>query len=173
MIGAITDMEYESASTTLDSFAKIYVVSDGAYEIEKADQTMWPFSEFLTFMGQGPHDDATTSKMDLLIAHDRELMGQRRFRGRSLDGGAGVLSPCLSSCTCSRRAMPVRRPKVSVSRSGRLEKTIHGILDLVTSDRRPGRGGRRDWKRRRRFWGCNRPVRSPGMPTCSRSCCRR
>ena len=32
---------------------------------------MWPFSEFLAFMGQGPHDGAETSKMDQLIAHDR------------------------------------------------------------------------------------------------------
>ena len=64
MIGAMTDLEYESGSTTLDAFAKIYIFSDGAYEIEKADKTMWPFSEFLAFMGQGPHDGPETSKMD-------------------------------------------------------------------------------------------------------------
>ena len=79
MIGAVTDLEYESGSTTLDSFAKIYIFSDGAYEIEKADKTMWPFSEFLAFMGQGPHDGPATSKMDRLIAHDRELMGMDDF----------------------------------------------------------------------------------------------
>ncbi len=79
MIGAVTDLEYESGSTTLDAFAKIYILSDGAYEIEKADKTMWPFSEFLTFMGQGPHHGTETSKMDLLIAHDRELMGTDDF----------------------------------------------------------------------------------------------
>ncbi|MFO0890917.1 MAG: SpoIIE family protein phosphatase [Isosphaeraceae bacterium] len=79
MIGAMNDMEYESASTPLDAFAKIFVFSDGAYEIEKADKTMWPFSEFLAFMGQGPHGGQGTSKMDLLIAHDRELMGQDEF----------------------------------------------------------------------------------------------
>ena len=79
MIGAVTDLEYESGSTTLDAFAKIYLLSDGAYEIEKADKTMWPFSEFLAFMGQGPHDGTETSKMDQLIAHDRELMGTDEF----------------------------------------------------------------------------------------------
>jgi sigma-B regulation protein RsbU (phosphoserine phosphatase) len=79
MIGAMNDMEYESASTTLDAFAKVFVVSDGAYEIEKADKTMWPFSEFLAFMGKGPHENLGTSKMDLLIAYDRELMGQDEF----------------------------------------------------------------------------------------------
>jgi sigma-B regulation protein RsbU (phosphoserine phosphatase) len=79
MIGAVNDMEYESASTTLDAFAKIYILSDGAYEIEKADSTMWPFSEFLAYMGKGPHEAAATSKMDQLIAHDRELMGKDEF----------------------------------------------------------------------------------------------
>ena len=79
MIGAVPDLEYESGSTTLDAFAKIYILSDGAYEIEKADKTMWPFSEFLAFMGQGPHHGTETSKMDLLIAHDRELMGTDDF----------------------------------------------------------------------------------------------
>ncbi len=79
MIGAVTDLEYESGSTTLDSFAKIYILSDGAYEIEKADKSMWPFSEFLEFMGQGPHQSTETSKMDLLIAHDRQLMGTDDF----------------------------------------------------------------------------------------------
>jgi sigma-B regulation protein RsbU (phosphoserine phosphatase) len=79
MIGAVTDLEYESGSVTLDSYAKIYVLSDGAYEIEKADQTMWPFSEFLSYMGQGPHEGGETSKMDQLIAHDRVLMGRDDF----------------------------------------------------------------------------------------------
>ncbi len=79
MIGAITDLEYESASITLDAFAKIYILSDGAYEIEKADQSMWPFSEFLAYMAQGPHDGADGSKMDKLIAHDQMLMGKDDF----------------------------------------------------------------------------------------------
>jgi sigma-B regulation protein RsbU (phosphoserine phosphatase) len=79
MIGAMNDLEYESGSTTLNAFAKVFLFSDGAYEIEKADKTMWPWSEFLAFMGQGPHQGQATSKMDLLIAHDRALMGQYEF----------------------------------------------------------------------------------------------
>jgi sigma-B regulation protein RsbU (phosphoserine phosphatase) len=79
MIGAMTDLEYESGSTTLDTFAKLFLFSDGAYEIEKADKSMWPFSEFLAFMGQGPHTGVESSKMDRLIAFDRELMGTDDF----------------------------------------------------------------------------------------------
>jgi sigma-B regulation protein RsbU (phosphoserine phosphatase) len=79
MIGAVTDLDYESASTKLDSFAKVFLFSDGAYEIEKADKAMWPFSEFLAYMGQGPHAGLESSRMDQLIAHDRELMGRDEF----------------------------------------------------------------------------------------------
>ena len=54
MIGAVPDLEFETASTTLDAFAKLYLYSDGVYEIEKTDKTMWPFSEFIEFMRTGP-----------------------------------------------------------------------------------------------------------------------
>jgi sigma-B regulation protein RsbU (phosphoserine phosphatase) len=40
---------------------------------------MWPFSEFLAFVGQGPFDDPANPKMDALIAHGRRLMGQDDF----------------------------------------------------------------------------------------------
>ncbi|AMV37865.1 fused response regulator/phosphatase [Planctomyces sp. SH-PL62] len=79
MIGAITDMEYASAETTLSPFAKVYLFSDGAYEIERADDTLWPFGEFMEFMGQGPFDDPAAPKMDSLIAHARALMGRDDF----------------------------------------------------------------------------------------------
>lgn len=79
MIGAITDMEYGQAEVPLGPFAKIYLFSDGAYEIEKADGALWPFGDFIAFMGQGPFDDPAAPKMDALIAHDRALMGRDDF----------------------------------------------------------------------------------------------
>ncbi len=79
MIGAVSDLEFETASTTLDSFAKIYLYSDGVYEIERIDKTMWPFDEFLEYMGQGPHDAVPDAKMDALIAHDRVIQGREEF----------------------------------------------------------------------------------------------
>ncbi len=79
MIGAVSDLEFETASTTLDSFAKIYLYSDGVYEIERIDKTMWPFDEFLEYMGQGPHDAVPDGKMDALIAHDRAIQGREEF----------------------------------------------------------------------------------------------
>jgi sigma-B regulation protein RsbU (phosphoserine phosphatase) len=79
MIGAIPDLEFTTASTSVGAFAKLYLYSDGVYEIERTDKTMWPFAEFLEFMKQGPHDSAGDSKMDRLIAHDQGIQGRQDF----------------------------------------------------------------------------------------------
>jgi sigma-B regulation protein RsbU (phosphoserine phosphatase) len=79
MVGAVPDLEYQSSSITLGAFAKLYLYSDGAYEIERIDKTMWPFDEFLAFMRPGPHADADGSMMDRLIAHDRAIQGREEF----------------------------------------------------------------------------------------------
>ncbi len=79
MIGAVSDLEFETASTTLDTFAKVYLYSDGVYEIERVDKSMWPFDDFLDYMRQGPHDVVPEAKMDSLIAYDREIQGREEF----------------------------------------------------------------------------------------------
>jgi len=50
MVGAISDLEYDSGSITVEPFSRLFLFSDGAYEIERADGSMWPFSEFIEFM---------------------------------------------------------------------------------------------------------------------------
>ena len=79
MIGAVPDLEFQTANTTLDAFAKLYLYSDGVYEIERTDKTMWPFNEFIEFMKQGPHDAPGGSQLDRLIAYDREIQGREEF----------------------------------------------------------------------------------------------
>jgi sigma-B regulation protein RsbU (phosphoserine phosphatase) len=79
MIGAVPDLEFQTANTTLDRFAKLYLYSDGVYEIERTDKSMWPFNEFVDFMRQGPHDSQGDSQLDRLIAHDRQIQGREEF----------------------------------------------------------------------------------------------
>ena len=43
MIGAVPDLEFQPAAVELGAFAKLYLYSDGVYEIERTDGTMWPF----------------------------------------------------------------------------------------------------------------------------------
>lgn len=77
MVGAFPDLDYDSRSITLDAFAKLYLFSDGAYEIELASGKMWAFSEFIEFMGQPI--PSGVSGMDALMAHVRALSGRHEF----------------------------------------------------------------------------------------------
>jgi sigma-B regulation protein RsbU (phosphoserine phosphatase) len=77
MVGAFSDLEYDSDSATLGDFAKLYLFSDGAYEIERSDGTMWPFSEFINFMGRPA--PAGVSGMDALVEHARAISGKTEF----------------------------------------------------------------------------------------------
>lgn len=79
MIGAVPDLEYQTSSITLNSPATLYIYSDGAYEIERTDKTIWPFGEFLEFMDLGARSTAGGSQMDRLIAYDRKLQGREEF----------------------------------------------------------------------------------------------
>jgi sigma-B regulation protein RsbU (phosphoserine phosphatase) len=77
MVGAFPDLEYESASVRLEPFASLFLYSDGAFEIELADQRMWPFSDFLKFM-EHPTPQGVPA-MDALVSHVRELSGRTEF----------------------------------------------------------------------------------------------
>ncbi len=79
MIGAVPDIPYRGGSVSLDAFAKLYLYSDGVYEIEKTDKTMWPFDQFVAFMKPGPHEADDGAMMDRLIAHDRAIQGREEF----------------------------------------------------------------------------------------------
>jgi sigma-B regulation protein RsbU (phosphoserine phosphatase) len=77
MVGAIADLDYQSSDTTIGPFGKLFLYSDGAYEIELADKTMWPFQDFLHFMEHPTPSDVP--EMDALVAHVRELSGRTDF----------------------------------------------------------------------------------------------
>ena len=79
MIGAVPDLEFQTATTTLEAFARLYLYSDGVYEIERTDKSMWPFNEFIDFMREGSHDAPSGSQLDRLIAHDRAIQGREEF----------------------------------------------------------------------------------------------
>jgi sigma-B regulation protein RsbU (phosphoserine phosphatase) len=79
LIGTAPDLTYQSGSITLDTFAKLYLYSNGACKIEKTDGTMWPFGQFVDFMRRGLCEPGNSSLMDRLIAHTRSLQGRHEF----------------------------------------------------------------------------------------------
>jgi sigma-B regulation protein RsbU (phosphoserine phosphatase) len=77
MVGAIPDLEYASSTIPVEAFSKLFLFSDGAYEIELEGGSMWPFSEFIQFMGRPSTPGA--SDMDVLMGHVRTLSGKTEF----------------------------------------------------------------------------------------------
>ena len=77
MVGAIPDLDYTSSTIQVENFGKLFLFSDGAYEIERRDGSMWPWSAFLQFMSEPPLRDG--SVMDTLMDHIREISGMPDF----------------------------------------------------------------------------------------------
>ncbi len=65
--------DFEQKEIIVPENARIFVYSDGAFEIHKQDGTTWTFREFMQFMSQP--DDSESNTMDRLIQHVRMLKG--------------------------------------------------------------------------------------------------
>ena len=78
MIGAVDGIDYETSTCRVDAYGVMSLYSDGAFEIERADATTWPFGEFVAYMTKVAGDQAASS-MDQLIAHARALQGSDEF----------------------------------------------------------------------------------------------
>jgi sigma-B regulation protein RsbU (phosphoserine phosphatase) len=78
MVGAISDLEYATASCPVEAFGMLSLYSDGVFEIERSDHSTWPYSEFVEFMGQAPLN-AGQNGMDRLIQHTRALGGSDEY----------------------------------------------------------------------------------------------
>jgi sigma-B regulation protein RsbU (phosphoserine phosphatase) len=73
ILGVMSGSAYSTFEHRLPSAARIYVVSDGTYEIERPDGTLWDFEEFKALIAQAPA--AGESELDRLFAKVRELHG--------------------------------------------------------------------------------------------------
>jgi sigma-B regulation protein RsbU (phosphoserine phosphatase) len=65
--------DFEQKEIIVPENARIFVYSDGAFEIHKQDGATWTFREFMQFMSQP--DDSESNTMDRLIQHVRMLKG--------------------------------------------------------------------------------------------------
>ncbi len=78
MVGAVGDLEFATSHCQVESHGVLSLYSDGAFEIERSDQSVWPFGEFVEYMTQVANDPSASS-MDQLIAHARGLQGIDEF----------------------------------------------------------------------------------------------
>ncbi len=78
MVGALPDIEFASFEQRVDRFSKLFLFSDGVYEIERSDGSMWPFRDFVDFMSRLRNEH--NGDIDVLIDHARVLAGKNEFK---------------------------------------------------------------------------------------------
>ena len=68
MVGAMSDSEYRTGTCEVGTFNKLYVISDGVYEISKPDGTMLQLSEFVDILTQNPQQQGIADLSYILQA---------------------------------------------------------------------------------------------------------
>jgi sigma-B regulation protein RsbU (phosphoserine phosphatase) len=64
---------FDTHATALGPYARLLLYSDGAYEIERPDGSMWQYAEFVDFLAGQPREGGLL--FDPLLAHVRGLRG--------------------------------------------------------------------------------------------------
>lgn len=85
LVGAVEGLEYEASEVAVPPGSRLYIYSDGAFEIIRTDGTMWPFTEFVARLATeagdpGAADAGASSPLDSLLGHIRGLAGREDFQ---------------------------------------------------------------------------------------------
>jgi len=75
MIGAVAESRYIAESVTLGPYGRLYVFSDGAYEVSKRDGSAMSFEEFTDVLSQPPPSDA--GELTAVVDQMREIQGAK------------------------------------------------------------------------------------------------
>jgi sigma-B regulation protein RsbU (phosphoserine phosphatase) len=77
LIGAVDGLEFDWREMAVPPGARLFVYSDGAFEISRPDGSMWPFQEFLKALSAAPA--GTENRMDSLLSLVRGISGREDF----------------------------------------------------------------------------------------------
>jgi sigma-B regulation protein RsbU (phosphoserine phosphatase) len=77
VIGGMPEIAYEKRKHMVTKHTKLYVFSDGVYELQKTDGSMWRFKEFADFMSKVKNEGQ--SKLDHLHQYAGNLMQSDNF----------------------------------------------------------------------------------------------
>jgi phosphoserine phosphatase RsbU/P len=77
VIGAMSDVTYKKDKHLVGGQTTLYIFSDGVYEVEKSDGSMWRFMEFADFMNKV--ESGSQSRLDCLHRHAENIRSQNRF----------------------------------------------------------------------------------------------
>jgi len=77
IMGVEPDITYQSRIREIDSSSRLYVFSDGVYDIRKVDGSIWGFNNFLEFSIQSFSVDQPN--LDCLFSHAQDLVLEEEF----------------------------------------------------------------------------------------------
>jgi sigma-B regulation protein RsbU (phosphoserine phosphatase) len=77
LIGAVEGLEFTSSETVVPPGGRLFVYSDGAFEIGLKDGSMWTFGGFVETLTTPPR--GPSERLDALLAHIRSLSGRDDF----------------------------------------------------------------------------------------------
>jgi sigma-B regulation protein RsbU (phosphoserine phosphatase) len=83
LVGAVEGLDYQSSEVDVPPGSRIYIYSDGAFEISRVDGTMWPFAEFvetLAAAGRPAASRGPEAPLDSLLGHVRGVSGREDFQ---------------------------------------------------------------------------------------------
>lgn len=75
MIGAVAGSRYTTETVRIGAFGRLYVVSDGAYEVSRRDGSAFSFDEFTAVLAQPPESEA--GELNAIVDHMREIQGAK------------------------------------------------------------------------------------------------
>ena len=73
IIGFVPGKRFVSEEVDVPAGARLFLFSDGVYEVDLPDNQVWAFDDFAAFLERPPSDGA--SRMDDLLAEARRLQG--------------------------------------------------------------------------------------------------
>jgi len=77
VIGGMAEATYEKKDCLVGVRNNLYIFSDGVYEVEKSDGSMWRFQEFTDFMNKVKTDDH--SILDSLFSYAKKIGDSEKF----------------------------------------------------------------------------------------------
>ena len=77
VIGAMPDVTYEKSVHLVGDQTKLYIFSDGVYEVEKSDGSMWQFKEFADLMNKIKSD--SQPRLEQLYQHVKNIGNLENF----------------------------------------------------------------------------------------------
>jgi sigma-B regulation protein RsbU (phosphoserine phosphatase) len=73
VVGMLPDFSFDQSECAVEPFSRLFLFSDGVFEIDQPDGSMWKYGDFKQFLATLPAEDETM--MDKVVNHVHQLHG--------------------------------------------------------------------------------------------------